>query len=353
VSSAIGDRSTGRRKKRRGDEALTPAQAGEMLREARERLGIDLAEVHDRTGISWRNLEALESGEVQRFSEPSAAAIAMRRYADLVSVESQPLIDSLQNAPTYAYSGAASKGSPVVGGARPGGGSRSEHLRQYGDDHTHLKAFTQTAEVPAVGGRPPGPSPEGWLGEPSRYYKRSRRRAPWLLRFFTWLVIFLIVVGAAGLSVDHYEPQWLRAIHILKSPARSGSSGSSGTHETKTTVPPPPTTASTSPAVEVTTTKSRSGTASVSVGTADYSIVISTFGACWIEAQTPLNVNPVINRTLLGGQSATIPVSGGQQISLELGSLSAEIKVQVGGQTVLGWSLKPDAVPFFATFTSR
>jgi Helix-turn-helix domain len=348
VSSATGDRSAGRRKKRRGVQALTPAQAGEMLREARERLGIDLAEVHDRTGISWRNLEALESGEVQRFSEPSAAAIAMRRYADLVSVEPQPLIDSLESAPTYAYSGAASKGSPVVGGARSGGGSRSEHLRRYGDDHTHLKAFTQTAEVPAVGGRPAGPSPAGWLGEPSRYYKR-RRRAPWLLRFLTWLVIFLIVLGAAGLSIDHYEPQWLRSIHILKSPSRSGSIGS---HSTKPTVAPPPTTASTAPAIVVTTTKSRSGTASVSVGTSDYSIVISTFGDCWIEAQTPLNVNPVINRTLLAGQSASIPVSGGQQISVELGSLSAEIKVQVGGQTVQGWSLKPDAVPYFATFTS-
>jgi hypothetical protein len=349
VSSATGDRSAGRRKKRRGVPALTPAQAGEMLREARERLGIDLAEVHDRTGISWRNLEALESGDFQRFSEPSAAAIAMRRYADLVSVEAQPLIDSIQNAPAFEYSGAGSQGSPAVGGARAGGGSRSAHLSQYGDDHTHLKAFTQTAEVPVVGGRSAGPSPAGLIGYPSSYYRHSRRRMPWLLRFATWLLIFLILVGAAGLSVDHYKPQWLRAIHVLKGPPSKDSSGS---HTTKPPVVVPPTTATTAPAVEVTTTKSGNGTASVTVDSPDYSIVISTFGACWIEAQTPLNVNPVINRTLLAGQSASIPVTGGRQISVELGSLAAEITIQVGGQTVQGWSVKPNAVPYSVTFTS-
>jgi hypothetical protein len=114
----------------------------------------------------------------------------------------------------------------------------------------------------------------------------------------------------------------------------------------------PTTTSTTTPAVEVTTTKSVNDNAAVTVDSPDYTIVITTFGACWIEAQTPLNVNPIINRTLLGGQSASIPVIGGVQVSVELGSLAAEIKVQVGGQTVQGWSLKPNGVPYSVTFTS-
>ncbi len=57
---ANGDRSTSRRSKRRGDRLLTPAEAGEMLRNARASLGIELPEVNVRTGISWMNLEALE-----------------------------------------------------------------------------------------------------------------------------------------------------------------------------------------------------------------------------------------------------------------------------------------------------
>jgi hypothetical protein len=350
VSSANGDRSTGRRKKRRGVETLTPSEAGEMLREARERLGIDLAEVHDRTGISWRNLEALESGEVQRFSEPSAAAIAMRRYADLVSVDPQPLIDSIHNAPNYALSGTPSRGAPTVRANQSAGHLASAHLRRYGDDHSHLRSFTQTAEVPAVGGRPRGPSPAGVIGQTPRYYTARRSPMPWFLRFATWLLIFLILVGAAGIAVDHYQPQWLRDIHILKAATRAGSHGP---HTIAPTTSSTPTTSTTAPTDEVTATPTGPGAVEVKVATSDYTIVVTTFGACWIEAQTALSVNPIINRTLQAGQSASIPVTGGQEILVKLGSLAAEIKIQLGGQTLQGWSLKPSTVPYAMTFTSN
>ena len=124
VGSANGDRSENRRKKRRGEQPLTPTAAGAMLAEARVRLGIELSEVNDRTGISRRNLEALESGEVQHFSDPSAAAVAMRRYADLVDLDPEPLIGSLAS-PVLALAGAPSAGAPPVGsrtaGSRTGG----------------------------------------------------------------------------------------------------------------------------------------------------------------------------------------------------------------------------------------
>ena len=111
MDSANGDRSQNRRKKRRREPSLTPAAAGDMLREARERLGIELAEVHDRTGISWRNLEAIESGEVQHFSEPSAAAVAMRRYAELVAPRPGPADRLASASPAMALAGAPSVGT--------------------------------------------------------------------------------------------------------------------------------------------------------------------------------------------------------------------------------------------------
>jgi hypothetical protein len=362
VGSANGDRSQNRRKKRRGEKPLTPTAAGAMLSEARKGLGIELAEVHDRTGISWRNLEALESGEVRHFSEPSAAAVAMRRYAELVGLDPEPLIGSLAS-PVLALAGAPSVGTPSAGapsvgaplvGAEPSWGpvpssEQSGHLRRYYGDQSNLHSFTQTAQVPAVGGSgwPSGAPYPGVPGFAGGYaHSRRRRKAPLGLRLFTWLVLLLLLVGAAGLGVDHYKPQWLRDIHVLRDTGRSAASGP--TSHTKVT--PPSSTSTTLPAV-VTSRPAGIGTVDVKVGASSYSIFIVTFNSCWVEAQTPLNANPLINRTLQPGQTATIPVSGGP-VRLQLGSLSALIKVQVGGQTVANWSLRPNAVPFYVNFTS-
>jgi cytoskeletal protein RodZ len=344
VGSANGDRSASRRKKRRGERTLTSVDAGAALREARERLGIDLAEVHDRTGISWRNLEALESGDVQRFSDPSAAGVAMRRYADLVSLDSAPLIAALSNPPAYAYSGAGSSGSSAVRGT-PAVEPSTGHLRRYHNDHSHLRSFTQTAEVPVVGGVS-GPPPISGLN--GYAHVRVRRKAPWFLRFVTWLALFLLILGAAGLAVDHYKPQWLRDIHLIQVAAHP-TTGSHHPTTARSTVPTTRTSTASSPTV--TTSKTGVGTVTVKVSVPDYTIQISTFGACWIQAQTPLSVNPLLNRTLSAGQSVSIPVTG-VQISIEFGSLSAQIKVEVGGKPVQGWSLKPDAVPYFVTFAA-
>jgi hypothetical protein len=369
VGSANGDRSQNRRKKRRGEQPLTPTAAGAMLSEARVRLGIELSEVHDRTGISLRNLEALESGEVQHFSDPSAAAVAMRRYADLVDLDPEPLIGSLAS-PELALAGAPSVGAPSVGsrtgGSRAGGnragGNRASstgsplvgsapswgpapasvedgHLRRFYGDQSHLHSFTQTAEVPAVG-RGGGPGLAGGYVPP-----RRRRKAPLGLRLLTWFVLILLIAGGAGLGVDHYKPQWLRDIHVLRD---NGHVTALGKTHTKTTTPP--TTSSTAPPV-VTSQAAGVGIVNVKVGASNYSVVVSTFNWCWVKASTSLSANPLLNQTLQPGQTASIPVSG-TPVTLELGSLAALITVKIGGRTVAAWSLKPNAVPFQVNFTS-
>ena len=363
MDSANGDRSQNRRKKRRGEPTLTPTAAGAMLLEARQRLGIELAEVHDRTGISWRNLEALESGEVQHFSEPSAAAVAMRRYAELVGLEPDPLIGSLTSQ-AMALAGAPSAGAPSAGApsvgipsGRAGWKKRpdpapeeSGHLRRYYGDHSHLNSFTQTAQVPVVGGVGPagGPGSPYWGGPSTNggyAPQRRRRKAPLALRLLTWLVLLLVIVGGAGLGVDHYKPQWLRDIHVLRSTVSATPPTTTRTTVTRPTTPP-------TQAPKVTTSSTSVGTANVKVGASSYSIVVSTFNYCWVYALTPLSANPLLNRTLQPGQTASIRVTGGSPVTVKLGALAAQIKVQVGGQTVTGWSLHPDAVPFFVNFTS-
>ena len=230
---ANGDRATSRRSKRRADKLLTPAEAGEMLRNARAQLGIELLEVHDRTGISWRNLEALETGEVQRFSDPAAAAVAMRRYAELVSLEPEPLVKSVTSpvlALAGAPSGGANAGSWAPGPTTP---DASGHLRRYYGDQSHLGSFTQTAQVPAVGGWTSGQANgAAQPGGPPNGHRAPRRRpkAPWALRFMMWFVLFLLLVGVAGISINHYKPQWLRDIHVLASSPKPTVPSSPGTH---------------------------------------------------------------------------------------------------------------------------
>ena len=338
---ANGDRSASRRSKRRGGRPLTPTEAGEMLRGARASLGIELPEVHDRTGISWRNLEALESGDVQRFSDPAAAAVAMRRYAELVLLDPDPLVTSVTS-PVFAFAGAPNPAGNGSWTAAPAEADASGHLRRYHDDHSHLRSFTQTAQVPAVGGR---------SGVATGAFHRShttgqhqvpkRRKAPWALRFFIWFVLFLVLVGVAGLSINHYQPQWLRDIHVLKTTPKQASSAGSNNH---TTSPPASRPTQTSNVATVKTTKLGIGTATVTVDATNYTVVVGTFNSCWVEAQVPGSVNPLLNRTLSPGQSVSIPVTGGQ-LSLELGALAAEISVQIDGKTVPRWTLNPTQSP--------
>ena len=352
---ANGDRSASRRKKRRGGNPLMPAEAGDMLREARLRLGIELAEVHDRTGISWKNLEALESGHLQRFSDPAAAAVAMRRYAELVSLDPDPLVKSV-TAPVPALAGASGPGGNASW-APAGPDTEAEtsgHLRRYYGDHSHLRSFTQTAQVPAVGGSTSDPVAGTFHpgGHPTGGYKNARRRrkAPWMLRFMNWFLLLLVLIGGAGIAVNHYKPQWLRDIHVLKdSPKRAGSTGTTASTQS----PPSSNAGSTEPASSaVVTSRSGIGMASVKVSSSNYTVVIVTTNSCWVEAQVPGSVNPLINRTLTAGQTVSIPVTGGQ-LNVELGALAAGISVQIGGTTVPGWTLRPDAVPFVATFTGN
>jgi hypothetical protein len=347
LGSANGDRSASRRKKRLGSEALTPTGAGEMLREARERLGIDLAEVHDRTGISWRNLEALESGDLQRFADLTSAAVAMRRYADLVSIDSAPLVKSLE-APVHAYAGGSAAPSKSLRGGSAGTTQEAEpsgHLRRYEGDPADLRSFTQTAQVPAVsGGGQPGGLYPGNAG--ARYRHSRRRKAPLGLRLLTWLVLFLLIVGGAGLGVDNYKPQWLRDIHILKSAPRSAAPANSQKHHvttrrtTPTTLVPP-----------VTTAQMGVGTATVKVSVANYTVVVTASNRCWVYASVPMSAKALFNETVVAGQTVSIPVTGGQ-LNLELGSVAATITIKIGGKIIALWQLRPDSVPFTTTFTN-
>ena len=204
--------------------------------------------------------------------------------------------------------------------------------------------------MPAVGGLA-GSQPASYTGAPGPGggYRapRRRRKAPIGLRLLTWLVLFLLLVGAAGLGVDHYKPQWLRDIHVLKSTAHLASRTRNNSYQGHHTHRPPQRQRRSSQ-----TRSTGVGTATVKVAASNYSIVVSTFNFCWVEAQTPLNANPLIDQTLQPGQTASIPVTGGP-VDRGAGIVGRADKSRGRrSDRVQAGRSRPNAVPFQVNFTS-
>ena len=118
--------------------------------------------------------------------------------------------------------------------ALPPGPSRPwpAHLSRYPGDTSHLKAFTQTAQVPQVAAGPPvhPPCPPGLRFDTTDAIPVTSRvppaqPGPVALRVAVWSTVLLLVLGVAGVAVHHWRPAWLAKIHLVPS-----ASGPPGTH---------------------------------------------------------------------------------------------------------------------------
>ena len=150
--TTVGERGKGRGR-RRHPAGNTPTLVGESLGQAREAASVT-EEVHDRTGILWPQLEGLEAGDLSRFADKKAAVTAVRRYADRVHLDAEHSADVVEQHWGGSQAGFAGRGRRRQ---RRRTGRRSPgvvgHLSRFPGDSTHLRAFTQTAQVPGV--RPP------------------------------------------------------------------------------------------------------------------------------------------------------------------------------------------------------
>ncbi len=81
------------------DVATTPKpSSGRMLREARERLGLSVADVTEQTKLSHRQVEALEADDFQRLPELPFVRGFVRSYAKILHLDAQPLLAALPQA---------------------------------------------------------------------------------------------------------------------------------------------------------------------------------------------------------------------------------------------------------------
>ena len=385
------DRTTRRRGARRQRDPSV-ASYGPELRQARTQLDLALDVIQDRTGIRSRDLEALENGDLSGFRDERAALVAVRRYADTVGLDAIPMSlaveaqwRSVADAASAALTGMTPQtrgdvrhgpsipvlAGPVLGGAVSGGPATTGPVvtrpaasgpvlsgpvisrptpspatsRPVGDS-PHLRAFTQTAQVPRVAGAapvrptlPPGLRFDSTDAIPVTQRQTYQPPPPTStsLRVAIWTLVLLLFVGVAVISVDHWRPGWLAKIHLTA----SGPAATTTPHGAKPGAKAP----------IVTSTPSGANGSTVTVHSSAFQVVVATQGPCWINVTSPASSVPVFSSTVPAG-TTEIYTSVNGHLSVELGASRVLVAVQILGKTVPGWILAPSAVPYVATFHS-
>jgi hypothetical protein len=375
VVIAGSDRTTRRRGiRRQRDPSSFPF--GPDLRQARERLGLSLETVQDRTGVRLLHLEALEAGDLSRLPDEKIALIAVRRFAEVVGLDAAAMTRSVadlwrkvMDAPTPDLTGAPggprkdprpSATVPIIGvpiipiplatstsvsGNQVTGAPAAGPLSRFPTDTSPLRAFTQTAQVPQVESHTVRPSlPPGLRFDSTdslpvtRRASRDRPPIPLSLRVAVWTTLVLLVVSGVGIGIHHFRPAWLAKIHLV------GTAGTTVPHSHGTTAP-----AFHGPLVSNTATGPLS--AAVAVRSPVYEVVVTTQAPCWLHVSSPTSFSPLFSATVPAGTTKTF-TSGNGQLSVELGASHATVTVQILDKAVPGWSLSPRSAPFVVNFHS-
>src|SRR3984957_9652412 len=235
-----------------------------MLRNAREERGLDLLAVHDRLSRPITHLEALESGNLAGLPDQALALSTLRRYASFLGLDGDALalqmIDAWSATTTATPAPAVSPASRGATRTQVGAGAVTNVVTAVTTGPDHLRAFTQTGEVPRVGagsaaggsgaygyGVTSGPPTGTFPVVPRQQIRHSKRaiakarrrlRAPTSLKVFTWVAVVLVLIVAVGFGIQKWRPQWLARTHILRVAGPVNHSGAKTTPGTTPTPPP-------------------------------------------------------------------------------------------------------------------
>ncbi len=349
---------TTRRRDDDEDGSASAQEIGRLLRSNREQRGLDLLAVHDRLGRPITQIEALELGDLDRLPDQALALSTLRRYAAFLGLDGDALalqmIDAWSSAPprptSAADTGTSAKTTVVT--AVTGGPD-------------HLRAFTQTGEVPKVGGGSNGPPtgsgasgygvttgpptgtfpvvPRQDLRQSKRAVAKARRRlrAPTPLKVGTWIVAVLAVAAIAGLVVYGSRPQWLVQAHILKVVQPGGVTAAAK----KPVATGGGRTPTTTPKVVSTTTSTQSST--LAVDAAKFVVTVGTLGRCWVEVTSSTSQVPLLVGIQPAGKTLAFPSSG--TMTVQVGASAVLVSIAIDKKVV--WLNAPTVTPFTYTFT--
>jgi hypothetical protein len=328
-------------------------ELGRLLRDAREERGLDLLAVHDRLSRPITLLEALENGDLANLPDQALALSTLRRYAAFLGLDGDAL--ALRMIDAWSAVPATSNG-----GGRSQVGAVTNVVTTVTSGPDHLRAFTQTGEVPKVGagtaaggsgaygygvatGAPTGTFPvvpRQQIKHSKRAVAKARRklRAPTSLKVITWVTVGLVVVVALGFGVQRWRPQWLVRSHILRvsqpngAPTSHGSSPSTGpAHQSSSVVP----------------TSSSSQGSSYTVANKRFVVNVATTGKCWVQVLSSESVTPLVESVQPPGKLLSFPAKG--VMTVQVGASAVVVGVSVNGKAAFINS--PHSVPYTYTFT--
>jgi hypothetical protein len=343
---------TRRRDDEEGDAASSAEEIGRLLRDAREGRGLDLLTVHDRLGRPITQIEALERGDLDRLPDQAMALSTLRRYAAFLGLDG----DALALRMIDAFST-----EPAGPGPGPADTATSSVATVVTAEPDHLRAFTQTGEVPTYAGGSSGPPtgsgasgygmtsgpptgsfpvvPRHDLRHSRRAVARARRRlrAPTTLKAVTWVAAALMLVAVAGLVIDRSRPTWLAQAHLLKvvhpgggSAAGKAAASASSNHSKS----------------RVLETSSDGASASYTVAARQFVVAVTTSGPCWVQITSSTSSVPLVSGVQPAGKSLSAPARG--TMTVEVGSSAVVVGVTVAGTAV--FLDAPHVVPFTYTF---
>jgi len=192
-----------------------------------------------------------------------------------------------------------------------------------------------TAEIPAV---PVAPAYGVLLPDGSIWYPGSKRKlpAPAFLRVIVWTLAFLVVIGGAGLIVEHYHPSWMDPIRHVVGPPGVLAGGGNGTGST--TQPAPGNSSN-----KMQKTAQGVNSVTYSVPAAPYVLTIKTTQRCYIQVKSLTSGTLLYNSTLGAGVKLPVIVpSGSATLEAFAGGSSLSVSVQgtvVGTVSRLGYAV--------------
>ncbi|HWE70124.1 MAG TPA: RodZ domain-containing protein [Acidimicrobiales bacterium] len=332
-----------------------------MLRETREQRGLDLVTVHDRLGRPITQLEGLESGDLRSMPDQAMALSTLRRYAAFLTLDGDALALQLMEA--------WSAGTPSNGRRRlRDTGGLTGVVAAVTSGPEHLRAFTQTGQVPRVAGfatsAAGGSGAYGYgvaVGPPTGMIPaipaseikdakraigraRRRRRASTPLKLATWLVAVLALAAVAGTVIQGLKPQWFVKSHILRITAPSGAPLAAA----------PPKPAATVPVHHVVdpvtlTTTDGATFGQYTVNNQHFTLKVAASDQCWVQVIGPASVNPLLQGVLLAGQEQSFAADN--SITVDVGSSAVVVGIYINNKAV--FLNTPAATPYTYTFTSK
>jgi hypothetical protein len=332
-----------------------------MLRETREQRGLDLVTVHDRLGRPITQLEGLESGDLRSMPDQAMALSTLRRYAAFLTLDGDALALQLMEAWSTA---------PTSNGRRRlrDAGGLTGVVAAVTSGPEHLRAFTQTGQVPRVAGfatsaaggsgaygygvavgPPTGmiPAiPAGEIKDAKRAAGRARRRrrAATPLKAVTWVVAILVLAAVAGTVIQIQKPQWFVESHILRVTAPGGAPLPAAPAKP---VVAAPVHHAVDPVTLTTTDGSTFG--QYTVNNQHFTLKVAATDQCWVQVIGPASINPLLQGVMQGGDEQSF--NADQTITIDVGSKAVVVGIYINNKAV--FLNTPDNTPYTYTFTYK